>query len=226
MSHQHTSSIYQTELEDLRTAVLNMGGKVESQLRQSVLAFSENDTALAEKVMLVEQEVNQAHLSIDKMCTEIIAIRQPAASDLRMLLGMIRTVSDLERIGDESSKIAKMVLKEDAAKRGFLPRLPTIFQSAELAASMLRSALDAFAREDTSDSRQVFASDLELDEYYKASVRQLITFMMEDPRTISAALDDLWVAKAIERIGDHAENIAENAIYIIEGEDVRYTHNP
>ena len=223
-NHQHTSTIYQTELEDLRTAVLKMGGKVESQLRQSVLAFSENDKQMAERVLEVEREVNQDHLTIDSMCSEIIALRQPAASDLRMLLGMVRTVSDLERIGDEASKIAKMALNTDPSKRGFLPRLQTIFQSADLAAAMLRSSLDAFAREDTSDSRQVFASDLELDELYKASVRQLITFMMEDPRTISAALDDLWVAKAIERIGDHAENIAENAIYIIEGEDVRYTH--
>ena len=224
-NHQHTSTIYQTELEDLRTAVLKMGGKVESQLRQAVLAFSESDKQMAEQVLEVEREVNRDHLNIDGMCSEIIALRQPAASDLRMLLGMVRTVSDLERIGDEASKIAKMALNTDPSKRGFLPRLQTIFQSADLAAAMLRSALDAFAREDTSDSRQIFASDLELDELYKAIVRQLITFMMEDPRTISAALDDLWVAKAIERIGDHAENIAENAIYIIEGEDVRYTHN-
>lgn len=222
--NQHSSSIYQTELENLRTAVLKMGGKVEAQLRQSVLSYSESDATLATQVLKIEREVNQDHLNIDNMCSEIIALRQPAASDLRMLLGMIRTVSDLERIGDEASKIAKMALKSES-KRGILPRIHMIYQSADLASSMLRSALDAFARNDTSDSRQVIASDLELDAFYQASVRQLITFMMEDPRTIGAALDDLWVAKAIERVGDHAENIAENAIYIIEGEDVRYTHN-
>ena len=159
-NHQHTSTIYQTELEDLRTAVLKMGGKVESQLRQAVLAFSESDKQMAEQVLEVEREVNRDHLNIDSMCSEIIALRQPAASDLRMLLGMVRTVSDLKRIGDESSKIAKMALNTDPSKRGFLPRLQTIFQSADLAAAMLRSALDAFAREDTSDSRQIFACDL------------------------------------------------------------------
>ncbi|TDR31643.1 phosphate signaling complex protein PhoU [Hydromonas duriensis] len=225
MSQQHTSTIYQAELEDLRSAVMKMGGKVESQLRQAVLAFSESDNALAEHVLAVEKEVNQEHLNIDHMCSQIIALRQPAASDLRMLLGMIRTVSDLERIGDEASKIAQMALKSDPSRRGFLPRVHTIFQSADLAGTMLRQALDAFAREDTSEVRQIFATDMELDQHYSASVRQLITFMMEDPRTISAALDDLWVAKAIERAGDHAENIAENAIYIIEGEDVRYAHH-
>jgi phosphate transport system protein len=224
MNHQHSSSIYQVELENLRTAILKMGGKVENQLNQAVQAYNDHDGALAEKVMSTEREVNQEHLDIDQMSSEIIALRQPAASDLRMLLGSIRIISDLERIGDEAAKIAKMALKDD--KRGTLSHIQTIFQSAELAVSMLRRTLDAFAREDTSDMPSVFASDLELDSHYQASMRQLITFMMEDPRTISAALDDLWVAKSIERVGDHAENIAETVIYIFEGEDVRYTHHP
>jgi len=224
MNHLHTSKNYQEELENLRTAILKMGGKVESQLRQAVLAYSENNAQLAEQVMTVEREVNQEHLEIDHACSEIIALRQPAASDLRMLLGCIRAISDLERIGDEASKIAKMAIKQ-GDQRAKLPRVHTIFQSADIATGMLRRALDAFAREDTSEMPSVFAADVELDNQYQASMRQLITFMMEDPRTISTALDDLWVAKAIERAGDHAENIAETAIYVFEGEDVRYTHN-
>ena len=224
MNNLHSSKSYQEELENLRTSILKMGGKVESQLRQSVLAYSEGNHDLANNVMLIEREVNQEHLEIDHACSEIIAIRQPAASDLRMLLGCIRAISDLERIGDEASKIAKMALKQ-SDKRAHLPRVHSIYQSADLAATMLRQSLDAFAREDTTEMPAVFAADLELDSHYQASMRQLITFMMEDPRTISAALDDLWVAKAIERAGDHAENIAETAIYIFEGEDVRYTHN-
>lgn len=221
--NNHSSTTYQEELEDLRTSILKMGGKVESQLRQAVLAYSEGNHVLANQILLIEREVNQDHLSIDKNCSEIIALRQPAASDLRMLLGCIRVISDLERIGDEASKIAKMALKQDD-KGAKLPRVHSIYQSADLAAVMLRQALDALARGDTSDMPSVFAADLELDSHYQASMRQLITFMMEDPRTISASLDDLWVAKSIERAGDHAENIAETAIYIFEGEDVRYKH--
>lgn len=221
--NNHSSTTYQEELEDLRTSILKMGGKVESQLRQAVLAYSEGNHLLANQILLIEREVNQDHLSIDKNCSEIIALRQPAASDLRMLLGCIRVISDLERIGDEASKIAKMALKQDD-KGTKLPRVHSIYQSADLAAVMLRQALDALARGDTSDMPSVFAADLELDSHYQASMRQLITFMMEDPRTISASLDDLWVAKSIERAGDHAENIAETAIYIFEGEDVRYKH--
>lgn len=221
--NNHSSTTYQEELEDLRTSILKMGGKVESQLRQAVLAYSECNHSSANQILLIEREINQEHLNIDKNCSEIIALRQPAASDLRMLLGCIRVISDLERIGDEASKIAKMALKQD--DKGFkLPRVNSIYQSADLAATMLRQSLDALARGDTSDMPSVFAADIELDSHYQASMRQLITFMMEDPRTISASLDDLWVAKSIERAGDHAENIAETAIYIFEGEDVRYKH--
>lgn len=222
MTNLHSSSIYQEELETLRSAILKMGGNVETQFRQAVLSYSEHDRNLAEKVMSTEREVNQEHLNIDHMSSEIIALRQPAAGDLRMLLGSIRIISDLERIGDEASKIAKLVLQ--SGKRANLERIHSIYQSAELASSMLRRSLDGFARESTTDLKAIFSDDLELDAHYQASMRQLITFMMEDPRTISPALDDLWVAKAIERVGDHAENLAETVIYIFEGEDVRYAH--
>lgn len=220
MAHVHISKNYEVELENLRTRVLTMGGRVESQMRHAVLAYSEGDARLADQVLTVEREINLEHMATDQLCTEVIARRQPAARDLRLLLGVIRVISDLERVGDQAAKIAKLVLSGE--QRGNLPRVHSIYQSAELATSMIRGALDAFAREDGVAARQVMNSDQALDDQYIASMRQLITYMMEDPRTISSALDDLWVAKAIERIGDHAENIAEVAIYIAEGEDVRY----
>ena len=221
MNHLHTSKNYEDELENLRTRVLTMGGRVESQVRQAVLAYSEGDTQMAEQVITIEREINFEHLSADQFCTEVIARRQPAARDLRLLLGVIRVISDLERVADQAAKIAKLVLRSEP--RHALPRVHAIYQSAEMANTMIRGALDAFAREDSVQARAVMNSDKELDDQYIASMRQLITYMMEDPRTISSALDDLWVAKAIERMGDHAENIAEVAIYIAEGEDVRYS---
>ena len=221
MNHLHTSKNYEVELENLRTRVLTMGGRVEAQVRQAVLAYSENDVQMAEQVLMVEREINLEHLSADQYCTEVIARRQPAARDLRLLLGVIRVISDLERVGDQAAKIAKLVVRSE--QRHTLPRVHSIYQSAEMANTMIRGALDAFAREDGAAARTVMNSDKDLDVQYIASMRQLITYMMEDPRTISSALDDLWVAKAIERMGDHAENIAEVAIYIAEGEDVRYS---
>ena len=221
MNHLHISKNYEVELENLRTRVLTMGGRVESQVRAAVLAYSEGDTQMAEQVLIVEREINLEHFSTDQFCTEVIARRQPAARDLRLLLGVIRVISDLERVADQAAKIAKLVLRSE--QRTALARVHSIYQSAELANKMIRGALDAFAREDSEQARAVMSIDKELDEQYIASMRQLITYMMEDPRTISSALDDLWVAKAIERMGDHAENSAEVAIYIAEGEDVRYS---
>lgn len=220
----HTSKTYEEELQNLRTRVMTMGGRVENQVRMAVLSFSEDDLDMARRVIDTERDINKEQLSTDLLCSEIIARRQPAAKDLRLLLGVIRTISDLERIADQADKIAKLTLRNE--QRGSLPRVHGIFQSAEMAIDMLRNALDAFAREDGDKAREVMSSDSKLDELYIGSMRQLITYMMEDPRTISAALDDLWVAKAIERMGDHAENIAEVAIYIAEGEDIRYTKEP
>ena len=217
----HTSKNYEEELENLRTRVMTIGGRVESQVRLAILSYSEEDIQLAQQVLLTEREINQEQLATDQMCSEVIALRQPAAKDLRLLLGVIRTISDLERIADQAAKIAKLVIRNE--NRGSLPRIHGIFQAAEMAMTMLRKALDAFTREDGPAAREVMGSDSALDQQYIASMRQLITYMMEDPRTISAALDDLWVAKAVERMGDHAENIAEVAIYIAEGEDVRYS---
>ena len=217
----HTSKTYEEELQNLRTRVMTMGGRVENQVRMAVLSFSEDDLDMARRVIDTERDINKEQLATDLLCSEIIARRQPAAKDLRLLLGVIRTISDLERIADQADKIAKLTLRNE--QRGSLPRVHGIFQSAEMAIDMLRNALDAFAREDGDTAREVMSSDSKLDELYIGSMRQLITYMMEDPRTISSALDDLWVAKAIERMGDHAENIAEVAIYIAEGEDVRYS---
>lgn len=217
----HTSKNYEEELENLRTRVMTMGGRVESQVRLAILSYIEENIQLAQQVLVTEREINQEQLVTDQMCSEVIARRQPAAKDLRLLLGVIRTISDLERIADQAAKIAKLVIRHE--NRGLLPRIHGISRSAEMAMTMLRKALDAFTREDGQAAREVMGSDTELDQQYIASMRQLITYMMEDPRTISVALDDLWVAKAVERMGDHAENIAEVAIYIAEGEDVRYS---
>ena len=192
-------------------------------MRLAISAYSEGDKVQAQRVLEIEPAINKEQLDTDQLCSEVIARRQPAAKDLRLLLGVIRTISDLERVADEAAKIAKLVIRED--QRDILPRIHSIFQAAEMAILMLRKALDAFAREDGDAAREVMASDSKLDEQYIGSMRQLITYMMEDPRTIGDAVDDLWVAKAIERIGDHAENIAEVAIYVGEGEDVRYSGN-
>lgn len=221
MNHLHTSKNYEDELENLRTRVLTMGGRVESQVRQAVLAYSEGDTQMAEQVITIEREINLEHLSADQFCTEVIARRQPAARDLRLLLGVIRVISDLERVADQAAKIAKLVLRSEP--RHALPRVHAIYQSAEMANTMIRGALDAFAREDSVQARAVMNSDKELDDQYIASMRQLITYMMEDPRTISTSIDLMFMNKAIERVGDHAVNIAEHVVYLAKGIDVRHT---
>ena len=221
MNHLHTSKNYEDELENLRTRVLTMGGRVESQVRQAVLAYSEGDTQMAEQVLTIEREINLEHLSADQFCTEVIARRQPAARDLRLLLGVIRVISDLERVADQAAKIAKLVLRSES--RHALPRVHAIYQSAEIANTMIRGALDAFAREDSVQARAVMDSDKELDDQYIASMRQLITYMMEDPRTIPQVLDVLWCARSIERIGDRCQHISDYIIYCVKGKDVRHT---
>jgi phosphate transport system protein len=166
--------------------------------------------------------VNNLEVQVDEDCSHIIARRQPTAGDLRMVLMMIKTITDLERIGDEAAKIARYALKTTEADRLLTPRFVEIKAMANTARDMLHMALDAFARSDATKVIEIAHMDEEVDEQYQAAIRQLITFMLEDPRTISMSLEVLFVAKAVERIGDHAKNISEYVVYMVKGKDVRH----
>jgi phosphate transport system protein len=221
----HSSKVYDQELEAIRSRVLQMGGLVESQLKLAIEAFESGDLSEAERVIGADRRVNDLEIELDRAVNNVIARRQPAASDLRMIMGVSRTIPDLERIGDEATKIAraaKWMQEKQIAVR--LPRIPDIRVSADLAASMLRRSLDAFARLDVNAAADIIRDDQGVDERFRAILRQLITFMMEDPRTISSSIDMVWVAKAIERIGDHTKNIAEHVIFIAAGTDVRHAN--
>jgi phosphate transport system protein len=199
-----------------------MGGLVESQIVQAMQALNEFDSDAADRVIVAEERLNQMEVEIDEECSNIIARRQPAARDLRLLLACSKTITNLERAGDEAEKIAKRVkrLMEEGTLRTV--NIAEIKVSGEMAVTILRRALDAFARLDTVAAAQIVRDDKAIDEEFRAFVRKLVTYMMEDPRTISAGLDFLFIAKAIERIGDHAKNIAEFIIYIVKGTDVRH----
>ena len=207
---EHLVRKYDEELEAMRSRVLQMGGLVESQVRTALDAFQRADLDLAQQAIDADKQVNELEIDVDQMVNYLIARRQPTAGDLRMITGVAKVITDLERVGDEASKIARAVKwlheKNDQSR---LNRIPDIRNSGTAAASMLRRALDAFARMDPQAAATIIKDDLGVDDRFRAVLRQLITFMMEDPRTISASLDCVWVAKAIERIGDHAKNVAE-----------------
>ncbi len=223
MSNEHLSKQFDADLETLRSAVLQMGGLVEAQIRGAIEAFSSGSQDLIDQVISSEPRVNAFEVNIDNECSHIIVKRQPAASDLRLIMAISKTVTDLERIGDEAEKIARMSKQIHEHGRPQVQSFANIRHAADIALSMLRQALDAFARLDTVAAAGVIREDLAIDSEFRSILRQLITFMMEDPRTISTALEVVWVAKAVERIGDHAKNIAEYVIYIVKGTDVRHT---
>ena len=220
---EHLVRKYDEELEAMRSRVLQMGGLVESQVRAALDAFERADLQLAQQAIDADKQVNELEIDVDQMVNYLIARRQPTAGDLRMITGVAKAITDLERIGDEASKIARAVKwlheKNDQSR---LNRIPDIRYSGEAAASMLRRTLDSFARMDPVAAASIIKDDLGIDDRFRAVLRQLITFMMEDPRTISASLDCVWVAKAIERIGDHAKNVAEHVIFISQGWDARH----
>ncbi|MCK9202787.1 MAG: phosphate signaling complex protein PhoU [Gallionella sp.] len=219
---EHISKQFDAELEAVRSRVLQMGGLVEEQIVKAVDALASGDIAVLDGVIEDDHRVNAMEVGLDESCSHIIARRQPAASDLRLVMAIIKTITDLERIGDEAEKIARMAKLIHGAERGHLPRLE-LKHVASLALSMLRKALDAFARLDVQAAREVVKQDRGVDDEFRSILRQLITFMMEDPRTITCCLEILFVAKAIERIGDHSKNMAEYVIYMVEGRDVRHT---
>ncbi|MBK8071040.1 MAG: phosphate signaling complex protein PhoU [Ramlibacter sp.] len=223
MSDKHLSSQFDSELTGVSARVMEMGGLVESQIRTAVYSLAQFSAEAAAQVTDMEGRVNAMEVEIDRDLSTIIARRQPTARDLRLLIAISKTTANLERAGDEAEKIARMVISiiESGSARS-LPSLE-LRVAADLASGLLRKALDAFARLDTAAAVAILKEDNLIDQEFDGFVRKLITYMMEDPRTISASLDLLFLAKAIERIGDHAKNIAEFIIYIVKGADVRHT---
>jgi len=219
---QHISRQFNQELEELKTHLMAMGGLVEKQVQDAVYALLEGDSHLAEKVRDNDRQVNDLQIQIDDECTRVLARRQPAASDLRLVLAVIRATSDLERIGDEASKIARnaMLLSESS---GSIRGLVEVRHISEHVRKMLRDALTAFARFDTELAMQVVREDELVDDEYGSAMRSLMTFMMEDSRSISSVLSIMWVLRALERVGDHANNLAEYVVYLVKGLDIRHT---
>jgi phosphate transport system protein len=222
MPDKHLSSQFDADLNAVSSKVLEMGGLVEAQIMNAMHALNHFDAEVADRVITAEVRLNSMEVEIDEECSNIIARRQPAARDLRLLMAISKTITNLERAGDEAEKIAKRVkrIMEDGHARAV--NIAEIKLAGELAVTILRRALDAFARLDTVAAAQIVRDDKAIDEEFRAFVRKLITYMMEDPRTISVGLDFLFIAKAVERIGDHAKNIAEFIIYIVKGTDVRH----
>ena len=223
MTEKHLSSQFDSELNAVSSRVMELGGMVESQISQAVYALAQFDTDAADRVIETEARVNAMEIEIDRELSSIIARRQPTARDLRLLIAISKTTANLERVGDEANKIARMV--KSIIESGAARALPStdLRVAADLASGLLRKALDAFARLDTAAALSILKDDDLIDKEFDGFVRKLVTYMMEDPRTISASLDLLFLAKAIERIGDHAKNIAEFIIYIVKGADVRHT---
>ena len=223
MSDKHLSTQFDSELSGVSSRVMELGGLVESQIRHAIFALTQFSSDSVEEVFGIEERVNQMEIDIDRELSSIIARRQPTARDLRLLIAISKTTANLERVGVETTKIARMVRSIDAS--GSARTLPSseLRVAADLASGLLRKALDAFARLDVATAVMILKEDDAIDREFDGFVRKLITYMMEDPRTISASLDLLFLAKAIERIGDHAKNIAEFIIYVVKGADVRHS---
>jgi phosphate transport system protein len=224
MADKHLSTQFDAELTGISNRVLEMGGLVEAQVAQSVYALSQFSGETATQVLQNEERVNQMEVEIDHDLSAIIARRQPTARDLRLLIAVSKTIANLERAGDEAARIARTVqrlINTGVSSRLRLPVADLGFE-AELAVTQLRKALDAFARLDTAQALAVLKTDDQIDQEFDGLLRKLITYMMEDPRTISSSIDLVFVAKAIERVGDHAKNLAEAVIYVVKGTDVRH----
>ena len=219
---QHISQQFNVELEDVRQRVLTMGGLVERQITDAIRALTDSDGALGQKVAQRDVEVNAFEVGIDEDCTRILARRQPTAGDLRLVVAIIKTITDLERIGDEAEKIARLaatLASEGRFEKGY----DAVENLSRHVRYMVRDALDAFARMDTEAALKVAKEDAKVDREHVAILRQCVTYMMEDPRTISRVINLMWCVRALERMGDHASNIAEYVIYLVEGKDIRHT---
>ncbi|WP_163557923.1 phosphate signaling complex protein PhoU [Halomonas sp. NO4] len=218
---QHISRQFNQELEELKTHLMTMGGLVEQQVQQAIQALLDGDSRLAEQVSDGDHQVNEMQLKIDDECTRVLARRQPAASDLRLVLAVIRATADLERIGDEASKIARNALTLIDSGNG-VRGLVEVRHISEHVRKMLRDALTAFARFDTELALKVVHEDDAVDDEYGSAMRSLMTFMMEDNRAIGPVLSVMWILRALERVGDHADNLAEYVIYLVKGLDIRH----
>lgn len=225
MEHQdlthHWSRQFNTELEAVRNRVMAMGGLVEDQLQRAMEALESGDSALGEAVVRDDYKVNRLEVAIDEECSRIIARRQPTAGDLRLIMAVVKTITDLERIGDEAEKIGYLASRLALQERP-VDRYRALRHLGDPVGSMLHQALDAFARLDPELALRVVREDKAVDQEYEALTRQAITMMMEDPRSIRRMLDMLWVARALERIGDHAKNICEYVVYMVHGKDIRH----
>jgi len=217
---KHISGQFNQELEHVRNMVLQMGGLVEQQLTDALNAIHCQDTDLAEEVVLKDQQVNQMEVAIDEECTRIIAKRQPAASDLRLVMAIIKTITDLERIGDGADHLARMVIDNDERSQ---PQLVSLENMGRHTVAMLHDVLDAFARMDVDSALLVHREDRKVDKQYESITRELMTYMMEDPRSIPHILKILGAARAIERVGDRCQNISEYVVYFVKGKDIRHT---
>lgn len=217
---KHISGQFNAELDDIRNRVLAMGGLVERQLEQALDALASLDSELAQQVIEGDHKVNGMEVAIDEECTRIIAKRQPAASDLRLILAISKTITDLERIGDACVRIAKAAVEKRANSQQ--PLLVSIENMGRHATRMLHSTLDALARMDAEQAFELHKEDAKIDKEYEGIIRQLMTHMMEDPRSIPGVLDVLWAARAVERVGDRCKNICEYVIYYVKGKDVRH----
>ena len=218
----HISRRFNEDLEKVRSQVLQMGGFVEQQLQKAVTALVEGDSRLGEAVALDDYKVNGMEVAIDEECSRILATRSPAAGDLRVIVAIIKTITDLERIGDEGEKIGYI-----ASRLATMERPPDKYRAVKhlgrLVAQMVHSSLDSFARMDSQAALKTVQEDKMVDEEYESIQRQCMTFMMEDPRSISRVMEIMWMVRALERIGDHAKNICEYVIYMVHGTDVRHT---
>lgn len=218
---RHTSAQYNAELEEARKNLMQMGGLVEQQVEDALKALMEMDTSLAQRVIDTDKTVNEMELEIDEECARILALRHPAASDLRFVIAVSKAVNDLERMGDEASKVAKHTL--ELADTGSGPQgYVELRHIGEKVRAMVAQSLDSFARLNTDSAFDVLQQDQAVDLEYGTAIRTLVTTMMEDPRTISRALNVMWSLRSLERIGDHARNVAESVIYLVKGKDVRH----
>jgi phosphate transport system protein len=217
----HTFAHFDTELEALQARIVTLGEVVCQQVERAMEGLSHNDLESIEEVIRTEKEINREEVALDETCIQMIARHAPAARDLRLLMTSMQMVNDLERVGDEAKKIAKAARPIIESESAFVPKIE-LHQVCSLAVSMLRAALDAYVRRDTGVTAGIMRQDKEVDMIFKGIVRQLATYMMEDPRLITRSIDVLFIAKAIERVGDHATNIAEQIVYMVKGQDIRH----
>jgi phosphate transport system protein len=218
----HIYKQFDAEMEEIRSGVMAMGGLVESQLARAIETLKHTEVDLIDTVAADERAINQMQVDIDQRCSQIIARRQPTAIDLRMVLTVVKIVNELERAGDEVKKIVYKAQQMQRPERLSSVRFHEITRAAELAEGSLQLALDAFARLDVAAAAQVISNDEAIDFAFLSILRQLISYMMEDPRTITPALEIVFIAKSIERVGDHAKNIAENVVHVVKGKDIRH----